>query len=80
MAITTRKTRTGRIIIEKDGYISKNWQEVGQVVCKISVPADSDIERVIYNLPDCPNAGPDYIDAIREAIPGVRVYEWRKVL
>lgn len=81
MAIKTRITKTGRIVIELDGcsdYYDGALVQ-GSLVCKISVPAESNVDQVLYDLPRCPNAGRDYIDAIREAVPGIRVYHWSRV-
>lgn len=80
MGIIVRNTRAGRKIIELDGHSDYYGAYVqGALVCRISVPQDYHYHWVVANLPNCPNAGPQYIDAIREAVPGIRVYEWRQI-
>ncbi|MFD1216399.1 hypothetical protein [Microbulbifer celer] len=83
MATKTRTTRTGRVIIELDGcsdYYGGAMVQ-GALICKVSLPADTDINESINELRAlrAPDAGPNYIGAIREALPGVRVLEWRRV-
>lgn len=81
MAVKTHVTKSGRTVIELDGrsdYYSGALMQ-GAVVCKISVPAGANVDRVIHDLPCVPNAGPRYIEAIREAVPGIRVLEWDRV-
>lgn len=83
MAINTRTTRTGRVIIELDGcsdYYDGAMVQ-GALICKISLPAGTNINESINELRGlrAPDAGPNYIGGIREALPGIRVLEWRRV-
>jgi len=79
MTTKTHTTRTGRIVIETDGHNGYGNLEQGKIICKISVPAGSSVQQVLNELPNCPNAGPDYIAGIHAAVPGIRVYHWRRV-
>jgi len=82
MTFTTRKTEAGRTIIESDGYIEYyKAYEQGALVCKVSIPAGMDAETAIMALRGlrAPNAGANYIDWIREAVPGIRVMHWSRI-
>lgn len=81
MAIKTHTTKAGRIVIKLDGRSDYYGGALvqGAIVCRISVPGNSNPEQVVSSLPRVPNAGAEYIDAIRADVPGIRVYSWRRV-
>lgn len=83
MGYTTRTTKTGRTIVETDGRSNGALMQ-GVIIAKFSIPAGMSPEDAMGMLRAndchrCPNAGPDYIDSIHDAVPGIRVFSWRMV-
>ncbi len=73
MGISTHITKSGRTMIEMDGRSDFYGGALvqGNVICRISIPSGMDVDYVVDNMPT--------IAYLRDAAPGIRVYEWRKV-
>ncbi len=86
MGYTSHTTKSGRTVIETDGRSEfyGNALVQGNIIARFSVPSNMIPDAAIAalrsgNCHRCKNAGPDYIDSIRDAVPGIRVFSWKIV-
>lgn len=84
MGYEHHSTKTGRTVIVTDGRSPTGALMQGAIISRFSVPLGVTPEDAIATLRGrnchrCKNAGPNYIESIRDAVPGIRVFEWSMV-